>query len=355
MVEKKLNSESNNIVMPQKYLDKIVKLQQDQDKFRQDEFELLITQLSQLNILLDQLIKISESGSTVAATKKTIVYQTGSQEAGQLNTQPSNPAGYPTIIDIYAQNNSRPIPHMTLINDGPGQIFYIVAHSKTDISAKEFTLNVNDQRELFNVFELRFRANLPLTTFRLIEGIFRTGSFSPTAKANIEIRPTLQPNETRVEFDAVFDNAVAAINITLPAPQVLIPLYILPTFMAPLPPGQTATMVNLSTGLSMPYTIPEGFIIEFFSIFGNMSTDFTIRMYISLIPGTFTLFTTLPASSRGPPINLILNVNQFTTAGLDPGGAPSGGRQVLTTITNDDPFNNMIGDFNIAAILRRLI
>ena len=86
-----------------------------------------------------------------------------------------------------------------------------------------------------------------------------------------------------------------------------------------------------------------------------MSTDYTVRFYIELVPGTFTLFTTLPSSTRGTPLNLILNVNQFTTQGLDPNGAPTGGRQVLTTITNDDPFNNMIGDFNISTILRRLL
>ncbi len=357
MAEKKLHqasSESNNIVLPQKYLDKILKLQQDQDIFRKEDFALLRENLGQMNIFLDQLIKINESGSTVSATKKSIVFQTGSQEVGQLNTPPSNPENYPTIINIYSQNDSRPIPHMTLINDGPGQLFFIVAHSKTDISSKEFTVNVNDQRELFNVYEIRCRANLPLTTFRLIEGIFRTGSFSPTAKANVEIRPTLQPNEMRVELDATFDNAVATIDITLPAAQTLVPNYILSTFMPPLPPGQTATLVDLATGLSMPYTVPEGFIVEFFSIFGNLSTDYTVRSYIELIPGEFTLFTVLPSSIRGTPFNLILNVNQFNTQGIDPLGAPVGGRRVLTTITNDDPFNNMIGDYNISTILRRL-
>lgn len=353
MTDKKTNSDSN-IIVPQKYLDKILRLQQDKNKITEEEFSLLAKHLDRMSDILDKIILVTESGSTVAATKKTIVYQAGSLDAGQLNDQPSNPDGYPTIIDIYAINNSRPIPHMTLINDGPGKIFYIVSHSKTDISQKEFTLNVNDQRELFNVFEIRLRANLPLTTFRLIEGIFRTGSFAPTTKANVEIRPTLQTNEIRVEFDAIFDNAVAAINISLPAPQVITPDYLLPTYMAPLPPGQTATMVDLSTGLAMPYNVPQGYIIEYFSIFGNLSTDFTVRFYIQLIPGSYTLFTVLPASPRGLPLNIILNVNQFNTQGLDPEGASSGGRNVLVTITNDDPFNNMIGDFNIATILRRL-
>ncbi len=357
MTEKRSNSGLNsepNIIMPQKYLDKILKLQQENDIVRREEFSILQQQLDRTNVILDQMVKITESGSTIAATKKIIPFQTGSQDALQLNTQPDNPDDYPTIVDIYAQNDSKSIQHMTLINDGPGQIFYIVAHSKTDISTREAVLNVNDQRELFNVFEIRLRSTLPLTTFRLIEGIFRTGGFSPTAKANVEIRPTLQPNEIRVEFDAVFDVAVPAINISLPAPNVLVPNYFLPTYMPPLPPGQTATLVNLSTGLAMPFNIPEFFIIEFFSIFGNLSTDSTVRFYVELIPGQYTLYTALPGSARGLPFNLVLNVNQFNTQGIDPLGAPLGGRNVLAIITNDDPANNMVGDFNLTTILRRM-
>ena len=244
---------------------------------------------------------------------------------------------------------------MTLINDGPGTLFFIVAHSKTDISTQEVTLNVNDQRELFNVYEIRLRANLPLSTFRLTEGVFRTGSTAPQTKINVEIRPTLQSNEIRVEFDALFDNQVPTITVTEPFPQILTPNYIVPTIMPPLPPGQTATLINLATATVMPFTVPEGFIIEFFSIFGNLSTDNTVRFYIELgAPGEFTLATVLPSSNRGVTFNLVLNVNQFSTQGFDPNGAPPGGRMVLATITNDDPFNDMIGDYNITAILRRL-
>lgn len=344
----------NNITMSQKYLDKIVKMQQDQDKARQQEYELLQIHLGQMNVLLDQLVKVNESGSTVASGKKYIPFQTGSQDVGQLIIPPSNPDNYPTRIDVYALNSNRVIPHMTLINDGPGNIFFISAYSREISSTKEEHLNVNDQRELFNVYELRLRADLPTTTVRLLEGIFRTGSTAPQTKINVEVRPTLQTNELRVEFDAVFDNIVPTITISAPFPQILTPNYFLPTFMPPLPPGQTSTMINLATGLAMPFTVPEGFIIEFFSIFGNMTTDYTVRFYIELIPGEFTLFTVLPSTNRGMPINLILNVNQFNTQGIDQLGAPVGGRQVLTTITNDDPLNDMIGDFNIATILRRI-
>lgn len=354
MVDKNSRSDSNNVTMPQKYLDKIVKMQQDQEKARKEEFELLRMSLSQMSILLDQMIKISESGSTVASGKKFVPFQTGSQDVGQLNTPPSNPDDYPTRIEVYAINSNMVVPHMTLINDGPGNVFFISAYSKQVSSTKEEHLNVNDQRELFNVYELRLRSDLPTTTIRLIEGIFRTGSTAPQTKINVEIRPTPQTNEKRVEFDALFDITVPTITISSPSANILTPNYILSTFMAPLPPGQTATLVNLATGLSMPFTIPEGSIVEFFSIFGNTTTDNTVRFYIELIPGEFTLFTVLPSSNRGLPINIILNVNQFTTFGIDPNGAPAGGRKVLTTITNDDPFNDMIGDYNIAAILRRI-
>jgi len=349
-----LDKNSNSITIPQKYLDKIVKMQQDQDKAREQEYQLLRQHLDQMNVLLDQLIKVSGSGSTIAATKKLIPFQTGSQGVGQLLIPPANPDDYPTRIDVYKINDNRTVPHMTLINDGPGDIFFISSYSNNQFNTREEHLNVNDQRELFNVYEVRLRSTLPTTTIRLIEGIFRTGSTAPQTKINVEVRPTLQTNEIRVEFDALFDNVVPTITITSPVVDTLIPNYIIPTFQAPLLPGATATLVDLATGLAMPFTVPEGFIIEFFSIFGNLSTDNTTRFYIELIPGEFTLFTVLPASNRGVTFNLVLNVNQFNTQGIDPLGAPLGGRRVLATITNDDPFNNMIGDYNISTILRRI-
>ncbi len=342
-----------------KILSKIQKLQ-DQDKARQEEYTLLREYLSQTNSLLSELIKVSATGSTVAATKKIISFQTGSQPVGQLITPPSNdtpppnPDDYPTQINVYAQNDNRPIQHMTLINDGPGELFFVVGYSETGINTQESKLNVNDQRELFNVYQVRLRSTLPTSTFRLIEGIFRTGSFAPQTKANIEIRPTLQSNEKYAEIDAMFDNTVPTITITSPTVQTLTPNYIHPCLRPPLPPGATATLVDPSTGLAMPYTVPEGFIVEYFSIFGNLSTDNTVRFYVELIPGEFTLWSILPSSNRGVTLNLVLNVNMFTTEPIDRTGAPPGGRRVLATITNDDPFNNMIGDYDIIGILRRL-
>ena len=344
-----------NIVALQKYMDKMTKMQQDQEKARQQEYQLLQMHLAQMNVLLDELIKVSGSGSTVASTKKIVPFQTGSQDVGQLNIPPTNPDSYPTRVDVYSINSNKTIPHMTLVNDGPGEIFFISAYSKDVFNTREEHLNVNDQRELFNVYEIRLRSTLPTTTFRLIEGIFRTGSTAPQTKINVEVRPTLQTNELRVEFDATFDNVVGAITINSPTPDILIPNYFLPSFQMPLAPGATATLVNLAMASQMPFTIPEGFIIEFFSIFANLSTDNTVRFYIELIPGEFTLFTVLPASNRGVTFNLVLNVSQFSTQGIDPVGAPAGGRRVLVTITNDDPFNDMIGDYNISAILRKIV
>ena len=345
---------SNDASIPQKYVDKILKSQQDQEKIRQDEFALLRQNLIQMNQILVAMTDISQSSGQTAYGKKPIPYQNGSQPVGQLNNPPSDPENYPTIVNIYSINNSRPIEHMTLINDGPGTLFFIVAHSKTDISTQEVTLNVNDQRELFNVYEIRLRANLPLSTFRLAEGVFRTGSTAPQTKINVEIRQTLQSNEIRVEVDELFDNQVPTITITSPSVQTLTPNYIYSGIQPPLPPGQTATLVNVATGLAMPLLVPEGFIIEFFSMYANTSTDCTIRFYIELVPGEFTLFTVLPMSARGLPINLVLNINQFNTQLVDPNGAPPGGRLTLVTVTNDDPFNDLIGDCDIVGTFRRL-
>ena len=182
MTGKDSQSNSDNATVLEKYFDKIVKMQQNQDKASQQENELLRMQVSQMNVLLDQLIKVSGSGSTVASTKKFVPFQTGSEEVGQLLIKPPNQDGYPTRVDVYKINNNKTVPHMTLINDGPGEILFISSYGNDVFNSDEGHLNVNDQRELFNVYEIRLRSTLPKTTFRLIEGIFRTGSFAHKQK-----------------------------------------------------------------------------------------------------------------------------------------------------------------------------
>ena len=348
---------SNNIPVPQKYLDKILKLQQDQDKSRQEEFILLQQHLAQMNQILIDTAKISESSANTAYGKKYIPFDTGSVTVNLVQqTKPANPDDYAVIINIYAQNGSRPIEHMTLINDGAGTIFFIVAHSKTDLNNREGLLNVNDQRELFNVYEVRLRVTLPLTSFRLMEGTFRTGSFSPFTKANVEIRPTLQANEIGKLFTLTCDNFVPTITITVPTIQTFAADYSITGIQSPLPPGATAALIDSSTGMPMPFTIPEGFIFESFVLFANASTDFTARNYFEVVLGSdvFSLTTVFPMNNRGNAINATFNISEFSSVLLDPNGAPPGGRRVLLTMTNDDPFNNMIGDIDLFVTLRRL-
>ncbi len=357
MTNKNMHPDSDGIILSQKYLDKIVKMQQDQEESREKEYELLQTHLSLTNVLLDRLIKISGSGSTVASTKKFIPFQTGNQDVGQLLTQPSNPDNYPTVIGIYKMNDNMTIPHMTLINDGPGDVFFISVYSNNQFNTKEEHLNINDQRELFNVYEIRLRSTLPTTTVRLIEGIFRTGGTAPQTVSNTVIKPTIQSNQTTLTFSAIFDVNTPTINITSPIVQTFPALnFINPAFQTPLPPGQTAVFVNNTTGIPEPFTIPEGFILEAFSISDNMSTEHTLRNWIEIVPGTFTLINTNPVNARGAILNLQLNLGtQFTTRSLDINGAPVGGRKTMFTVTNDDPFANMIGTIEAIAILTRLV
>lgn len=356
MSDKEYHQNSDNIAMSQKYLDRIIKTQQDQDKAREQEYELLRMHLSQMNILLDELIKVSGSGSTVAATKKLIPFQTGSQEVAQQVEQPTNPDNYLTRIDVYKINSNRTIPHMTLINDGPGDVFFISSYSNNQFNTREEHLNVNDQRELFNVYEVRLRSTLPTTTIRLIEGIFRTGSTAPQTKINVEIRPTVQTNEILKVFAATFDNFVPTITINSPTVQTFAANYSIPIDLPPLPPGQTAALVDRSTGIPMPFIIPEGFILESFAAFANTSTDATARNYFELFSGTniFTLTSVFPFSNRGIIINGQFNISEFSSQSIDPSGAPPGGRPVLITVTNDDPFNNLIGDLVFVAVLVRV-
>lgn len=353
----------NNDQIDYKLLNKLVKLQEDREKKDQDQSYLLLDSINQLNKLIEQLIYVGTTGSTVAATKKYIPFQTGTTTIPIVQkTQPTNPDDYASIVNVYAQNDSKPIQHMTLINDGPGNIFFIVAHSKNDVSTQEGLIRVNDQRELFNVYEVRLRTDLPLTSFRLIEGIFRTGSFAPATKASVEIRLTPQANEKVKFFDALFDINVPTITINSPATNTIAANYGISSFMPPLPPGHTAALVDLETGLPMPFLIPTGFILEGFDFTGNFSTDYTLRVYLEPIPDTKAIFgqtilslrSTIPITSRGLGLNLTSNVNSYSTQGIDPNGAPAPGRLTLDTITNDDPFNNMIGNIFFRAVIRKL-
>lgn len=346
-----------------KVLDKIVKLQAEQEQSRQEENKILIENLQKMSKLLDELVKVTTTGSTVAATKKIIPFHTGSQSAGQLVippsifTPPPNPDDYPTQINLYQQNDNKPIQHMTLINDGPGELFFVVGYSETDVNRKEGHLNINDQRELFNVYQIRLRSSLPQTTFRLIEGIFRTGSFAPQTKANVEVRPTVQANEILVKLSNTYDNQVPTITITSPTTQTLGADYSIPWDLPPLPPGATATLIDEATGLPMPFIIPEGFIFEAFAVFNNINVDATVRNFFEFVPGSdvFTLSTVFPIAARGSgTINATYNISNFTSQAVDPFGAPAGGRRFLITLTNDDPFNNGIGDVNFLGTLRQL-
>ncbi len=353
----------NNNQIDYKLLNKLVKLQEEHEKQEQDQSILLLDSINQLNKLIEQLIFVGTTGSTVAATKKYIPFQTGTVTIPVVQkTQPANPDDYASIVNVYAQNDSKPIQHMTLINDGPGNIFFIAAHSKNDVSTQEGLIRVNDQRELFNVYEVRLRTDLPLTSFRLIEGIFRTGSFAPATKASVEIRLTPQTNEKVKIFDAIFDINVPTITINSPSTNTIAANYGISSFMPPLPPGHTSSFIDIETGLPMPFLIPEGYILEAFDLTGNISTDATIRVYLEPIPNSAAIFgqtilslrSTLPIGNRGNIINLVQNLNSYTTQGIDPNGAPAPGRLTLNTLTNDDAFNNLIGNLFFRSVIRKL-
>lgn len=334
-------------------LNKIVKLQEEQEKRSKDERDLLTQKLDQMNRLLAESIAIAESDSRNASGKKNVPFSTGTVRITQAqSSRPDNPDGYSIILDIYALNGGRIIPHMSLINDGPGDIYFITSFAKNVFNEKEDFIRPNDVRELFNVYELRLRATLPQTTFRLIEGILRTGSYAPGTKSNTEIRPTIADNEVLKDFSVVFDNIDPIINIISPTTQTLTPDFFFTT--APLPPGGTTTLFDAATLQPMPFTIPEGYIMEAFAIQTGFSTEFTLRNYLQLFPDVYTLFSVFPSSNRLLPYNTQLNLTLLTTAGLDPFGAPPGGRNLLITVTNDDPFNNMIGTIDWWIILRQI-
>lgn len=265
-------------------------------------------------------------------------------------TNENDTTGY-TIENVYNNNGNKVIERMTLVCDGPGRVFYRVVDGKMKVNQSEETLNVGDQRPLFNVYEVRLRTNVPLTAYRLYEGEFRTGSFARSYKANTEVRPTLQSNEKIKTFSLGADSSPVLVPIVPPVPAV----YLGPSFHAPIGPGVTTQFVDIETGLNMPYIVPQGYILEAFSALADFTTNWTLRGYYELIPGSgiYNHTFVIPVSQRGA-VNWVLNINPISTEVLDPTGASAGGRGVLFTVTNDDPVNNMVGEIDIIMLLRKL-
>ncbi len=151
------------------------------------------------------------------------------------------------------------------------------------------------------------------------------------------------------EFDALFDN----ITSTVPGTNEIADFSI-PSFHLPLLPQQSKVFVDTTTGLSMPFLIPQGYIFEGKSFFGNFNTSYTMRAWLEVFPDTniYSLILTLPVSSRGAPFNLLMDMSHFTTAAFDPNGDAS--HKLIFSITNDDTINELVGDASFLTFIRRV-
>lgn len=312
---------------------------------------------------------------------KSIFYNTGHVIIKKASTSPPDSTdNYPSVQDVYANNNQNPIEVMTLMNHGPGNLFYILRDKSQTFSATEEILHVGESRILFNVYEIRARTDIPNTEYHLVEGELRAASFSRNYKNFVENRIVLQQNEANLSIQILFDTDINPIVTTLPVAPINVPNPgPFPTFNAanireaPLGPGLTAGFIAaniLSDNIAitneisaaqpaafpfmLPFIIPKGYIAEGFLFTINTSTNCTVRSYLDLVPGTFTLSQTVPLSARGNGLNLALNINFISTQVIDPTGAPTGGRRFMVTITNDDTVNNMIGTADFELIIRKL-
>lgn len=293
----------------------------------------------------------------VKTKDKSIFYNTGHVTISTSSASPpGNVDNYPAIENVYSKNNQNPIEVMTLMNHGPGSLFYILRDKYQRFTRTEEILEPDESRILYNVYEIRLRTDVPQTEYHLVEGRVLVGGSSVPRKVFVEVRVSLQPNETFKNFGINFDNQPANINITIPAAQVVPIDYTALLTQNPLLPGQVATLLDFGTGLAMPFTIPEGYIFEAFELFVNFSTQTTMRNYFELVPGSgvFTLTNTFPFNARGDAINQNLNISFFSSEGIDPLGAPPGGRRILITVTNDDAVNSTIGDVEFLVVLRQL-
>ncbi len=334
--------------------------------------------LENINKNISELVNLIHN-SNIVESKKSVPYNSVVTIQTATLTAPTNPDSYLNKEDVYAENDCKPIKNMQIINDGPGTIFFIqLSQGKQELSTQEEVLNVGDNRSLNNVYEIRLRADTPLTRYRLIEGELTGGSFARNYKNYVENRIVLQPNEVRLTLEVLFDNNINPIPITVPAVNNIPTDNSLYIRQAPLAVGAIATffitLLNSPTPLSqidlsgnltttnaliptpMPFLIPTGFIAEAFNSSGNMSTNFTIRDLIELVPGTgvYTLLQTYPCSSRGTLFSIQSNLSVISTENLDSTGAPSPGRNFILTITNDDTVNTMIGWIGFEVILKKL-
>lgn len=312
--------------------------------------EHLLELVDKMDTLNKNLPQAKYPASNLPSTKS-IPFNSGEVTIANATPQPSDPSGYPSVQDIYAIYN-HPLPEMAIVNDGPGTLYFVLMDGYIKTSAQEEVLNVGDRRPLFNVYKVFARTDTPLTQYRLVEGTLLVSSTAKTYKINTEIRPTLANNEKEKGFAASFDNSPALIPIVPPLPA----LYLGPSFHAPLAAGATQQLVDIETGLNMPYRIPQGYILEAFLMLAALTTAFTIRGYYELPSGSgfYNLAFTIPGPARMPP-EYILNLNILSTQIVDPNGAPAGGRGIIITITNDDAAAaTMIGEVDFLMILRKL-
>lgn len=305
--------------------------------------------LELLDVQKKMQTQLKTPGQPGGPETKSIPFNSGEVTIPNATAKPADPSGYPEVQDIFAIYNHT-LPVMQLVNDGPGTIFFVLVKNEMETSTIEELLNVGDRRPLFNVYKVLMRTDTPLTQYRLVEGSLLVSSTAKTYKINTEIRPTLANNETEKGFAASFDNNPAFI------PGTLIPAtYLGPSFHAPLVAGATALLVDVATGLNLPFIIPKGYILEAFSVLLGLTTNFTIRSYFELVPGSgvYNLAFTIPGSSMMMPM-YYLNLNIMSTQIIDPNGAPALGRGVIFTITNNDNAAAMIGEVDFLLILRKL-
>lgn len=319
--------------------------------------------------------------------KKSVPYNTGEISiTTPLRTKPADPSGYTFTENVYAKNNNKPLEKGHLINEGTGRIFFIVYENSQTFSDQEEVLNPGEHRVLYNIFEIRLRVDQPFTRFRFVENDLFSGSLAPFYKNFVENRIVLQPNEANLTVQILFDTDINPITVIAPPAPILVPdPGPFPTFNAffirqnPLGPGLTAAYIVtgifsrfLSTdGLDpallailnttpppfmMPFTIPAGFAAEGFLFIHNFSTDFTLRDWVELVPGTgvYTVFQTVVNSKRGFGFNAEFNLNVLSTQVVDSDGAPAPGRKFIFTVTNDDTVNSMSGWSAFEIILRKL-
>lgn len=115
-----------------------------------------------------------------------------------------------------------------------------------------------------------------------------------------------------------------------------------PYIASALAAGGTDHIIDWSTGLDLPFTVPAGYIYTMIYLTCSMNQDCRAMSYMD------TIFTGYMGTKQGGVIDVLAEIQGLSSATLDPTGASAHSFDVVLENLGDD---DMMGSFTIWAVL----